>query len=473
MSTLAVQIPQRQRLHANGPRSGSGRSIRDAAGALTPSGSGKGSDTGFDTAADAGSGASAVAAAEASSGPGAAVAVALAERSTDYQYVTSVNGVDVDLHGLCPAAALPKMSTIIAVLADADVSWHRITLPKAPAARLRAALGGLMEDALLEDPDDVHLALAPHAVPGQPTWVAVVSRRWLRGELAALEKADVFVDRVVPMSWPDNPPIGHFADTPPARSGAAPGIALHWAHADGVASVRLQGGLARALVPSPAPPDTHWSATPGAVAAAEAWLGAPVRVMPAPQRLLQAARSLWNLRQFDLARRTRGGRALRDSLRQLFSPQWRAMRYGAAALVLAQIVGLNLWAAHQRDAISAKQAAIQSLVKASYPNVSALDIQRDAQAVLEREALALRTLAGKPGDTDLEPMLQAAASAWPADRPAVDSLRFEPGRLTLAAPGWTAAQIDQFRSLLRAGGWRVEVTEGRLTLSRTPPAARS
>ena len=462
MSTLAVQIPQRQRLHANGPRHGPGQGLREAAAA--PLGMGAEFDLSVASGVDP---------VPASTDLAADVAAALADRPTQYHHVISANGVDVDQHGLCPAAALPKATTIIAVLADADVSWHRITLPKAPAARLRAALGGLLEEALLEDPDDVHLALAPNAVAGQPTWVAAVSRRWLRSELAALEKADVFVDRLVPMNWPDTAPVGHFAETQADHSGAAPGIALHWAHADGVASVRLQGGLARALVPSPAPPDTRWSATPGAVAAAEQWLGAPVQVMPAPQRLLQAARSLWNLRQFELARRTRGGRALRDSLRQLFSREWRALRYGAAALVLAQIVGLNLWAAHQRDAISARQTAIQRLVKTSYPNVSALDIQRDAEAVLQREVLALRTLAGKPGDTDLEPMLQAAASAWPADRPAVDSLRFEPGQLTLAAPGWTAAQIDRFRSLLRAGGWRVEATEGRLTLSRAPAGAAS
>lgn len=415
MSTLVVQIPQRQRLHASG-----------AHGAATEA-----------------------------SGVG-----------TEYQHVTSPDGLAVETFGQCAAALLPKTTTIVAVLCDADVSWHRITLPKAPPARLRAALGGLLEEALLEDGDDVHLALAPSAVPGQPTWVAAVSRRWLRAELAALEKAEVFVDRVVPMSWPDDPPIGHFAETQVDPGGAAPGVALNWAHADGVATVRLQGGLARALVPTPAPADTRWSATPGAVAAAEQWLGAPVRVMPPAQRLLQSARSLWNLRQFDLARRTRGGRALRDSARKLFSREWRAVRYGVAALVVAQVVGLNLWAWHQRGAIATRQAAIQSLVKATYPNVSALDVQRDAEAVLQREAQALRTLAGKAGETDLEPMLQAAASAWPAGRPAVDSLRFEPGRLTLAAPGWSGPQIDEFRSVLRPAGWQVEASEGRLTLSR-------
>lgn len=392
---------------------------------------------------------------------------------TEYLYVASPDGLALESQGHCAASLFPKATTVIAVLADADVSWHRITLPKAPAARLRAALGGVLEDALLEDADDVHLALAPAATAGQPTWVAAVSKRWLRGELAALEKAEVFVDRVVPMNWPDDPPIGHFAETEVDPGSTAHGIALHWAHSDGVASVRLQGGLARALVPMPVPPETRWSATPGAVAAAESWLGAPVRVMAPAQRLLQAARSLWNLRQFEFARRTRGGRALRDSARKFFSPEWRPVRVGLAALVLAQIVGLNLWAWHQRDAIEAKKLAMQALVKATYPNVNPQDVQRDADAVMQRETQALRTLAGKPGDSDLEPMLQAAASAWPADRPPVESLRFEPGRLTLSAAGWNDAQISQFRSLLRPGGWSVEVVEGRLTLSRARPGGNS
>jgi general secretion pathway protein L len=392
---------------------------------------------------------------------------------TGYHYVLSPDGLALESQGRCAAALLPRATTVIAALDDADVSWHRIVLPKAPAARLRAALGGVLEEALLEDADDVHLALAPAATAGQPSWVAATSRRWLRSELAALEAAEVFVDRVVPMAWPDDPPLGHFAETEIDPSGAGHGIALHWAHADGVASVRLQGGLARALVPAPAPAETRWSATPGAVAAAEQWLGGPVRVMLPGQRLLQSGRSLWNLRQFDLARRTRGGRALRDSMRRFFSVEWRPVRYGIAAVVAAQIIGLNLWAWHQQNAVEAKRAAMQSLVLATYPNVSPQDILRDADAVMQRETQSLRTLAGKPGDADLEPMLQAAAAAWPADRPPVDSLRFEPGRLTLSAQGWSDQQVAQFKSLLAPAGWSVEQVEGRLTLSRARPGARS
>ena len=391
--------------------------------------------------------------------------------ATDYVYAVSPDGLALESQGRCAASLLPKATTVIAVLADADTSWHRITLPRAPGSRLQTALHGVLEEALLEDADDVHLALAPAAIAGQPTWVAAVSRRWLRAELAALEKAEVFVDRVVPMAWPDDPPLGHFAETEVDPGSPAHGIALNWAHADGVASVRLQGALARAIVPNPAPPETRWSATPGAVAAAEQWLGASVRVMPPGQRLLQAARSLWNLRQFDLARRTRGGRALGDSARRFFSPEWRPVRYGLVAVALAQVLGLNLWAAHQRGAIADKRLAMQALVQTAFPNANPQDIQRDADAVMQREAQSLRTLAGMPGDADLEPLMQAAASAWPAGRAAVDSLRFEPGRLTLSAAGWSDAQIAQFRSLLRPGGWAVEAAEGRVSLSRARPGS--
>ena len=422
MSTLVILIPERARLRARGP-------------------------------ADSGA---------AGSGLG-----------TEYAYVTSPDGLQLDAQGEAAAALLPKAATVVATIADADVSWHRITLPKAPPARLRAALVGVLEDALLEEPEGIHLAVAPGATAGQPTWVAAVDRRWLRNELAVLEKADVFVDRVVPSSWPDDPPSGHFAETGADALGSAEGVVLHWAHADGVAGLRLQGGLARSLIPKPAPHGTRWSATPGAAAAAEQWLGTPVNVMSRAERALQAARSLWNLRQFELAQRTRGARALRDGLRRLASPQWRPARFGLAALVVAQVIGLNLWAWHQRGQVEARRQSLQTVVKAAFPKVSEIDIQRDAAAVMQREVTALRAVAGRAGDADLEPLLLAAASAWPADRPPADSLRFESGRLSIPATGWSEQQIGQFKSQLQPAGWQVDSSGGQLTLSRARPGARS
>ena len=390
----------------------------------------------------------------------------VAPRRREYMYVTSGDGIEVDAQGQAAAALLPGGSVVIAVIQEADVSWHRITLPKAPPAKLHSALVGVLEEALLEDAETVHLAVAPLAVAGQPTWVAAVDKAWLQDELAGLQKGGVFVDRVVPMAWPDDPPAGHFRAPAGSGVGTLESVELTWASVDGVATVRLDGGLARAIIPSPAPVTTRWSAAPLAASAAERWLGAPVNVMPTEQRLLQAGRSLWNLRQFDLARRTRGARALGDWLRQAMSPAWRPVRIGLALFVVAQIIGLNLWAWHQQSALDARRSAIQALVKKTFPRVGAGDIQRDAAAVMLRETQSLRTLAGKAGDSDLEPMLQAAAAAWPGERPPVETVRFEGGKLSLAANGWSDAQIEQFRSVLRPAGVRVDASEGRLILTR-------
>jgi general secretion pathway protein L len=198
-------------------------------------------------------------------------------------------------------------------------------------------------------------------------------------------------------------------------------------------------------------------------------LGHTVNVMPPSQRLLQAARTLWNLRQFDLARRSRGIRALRDGMRKMLSPAWRPVRIGAVALVLAQIVGLNLWAWHQQSVINAKKQAMVSLVQETFPQVRAV---LDAPLQMEREVQTMRGAAGKPNDTDFEPMLLAAASAWPAEQPPVDRLRYEPGKLSLAASAWPQPQIDEFRARLRPAGWSVVPSgDGQLTLSRAPVGA--
>ncbi len=384
---------------------------------------------------------------------------------TEYAYALTSDGFALEKQGRCAVSLLPRATSIVAVLADADVSWHRIVLPKAPAARMPTALMGVLEEALLEEASTVHLAVAPNAQAGEATWVAAVDRAWLTAELALLEKSNVFIDRIAPLSWPDEPPTGHFAEV---SGDAAEGATLTWAHADGVAQLRLQGTLARALLPNPLPEGARWSATPATAAAAERWLSVPVTVMDWPQRALQSSRSLWNLRQFTLARKNRGTRALLDVWRQFLNPRWKPVRYGLVTLLIVQVLGLNLWALHQRNEIDNKRRSMEALLKATHPQVGAV---LDAPIQMQRETDTLRAAAGRSGDTDLEPMLQAAASAWPGDRPPVDTLRYEPGRLSLSAAGWSPEQIDIFRNQLRPSGWQVEAIDGRVTLSRLAPTA--
>jgi general secretion pathway protein L len=385
----------------------------------------------------------------------------------EYAWVSSPDGEVVRTQGESPARLLPKATTVVAVLADTDVAWHRVRLPKAPASRLREALAGVLEENLLDTGGSVHLALFPQAQAGQLTWVAAVHRDWLRAQIAAIERSGTIVDRVVPSSWPDHPPIGHFETTVVAAAGnddASGGdITLTWSYPEGVVRLPLRSGLTRAVLPEDALPIARWTASPAAVAAAQAWTGVPVTMLSPAERALQAARSPLNLRQFDLTPRKRGIRWLRDAVRLVTSPAWRPMRIGAAVLVAVQLLGLNLWAWQQREAIAVKRAALVSTLQTAFPQVRAV---LDAPLQMQREVDLLRANAGRPGEADLEPMLQAAAAAWPIDRPPVDSLRYEPGRLTLSAAGWTQPQIDQFRDQLQPAGWQVESADGRLTLSR-------
>lgn len=381
----------------------------------------------------------------------------------EFSYVLSPDGMAIAAQGRCPPAQLPLADSVVAVLADCDVAWHQLTLPKAPAARMRLALTGLLEEALLDEPEQTHLAPAPGASAGQLTWIAAVHKPWLSAQLMVLEKANRSVERVVPTSWPDEVPLGHFAEGAGEDGGSTDQMTLVWSDANGVACLRLQGTLARAMLPAQTAQPARWTATPAVAAQAERWLGAPVMALSAEQRALQATRSLWNLRQFDLAARHRGTRAMRDAWLRFLSPAWRPVRWGLVSLLLLNVIGLNLWAWHQNTTLHRKQATMEALLRSTYPNIRTII---DPQVQMQRETETLRTNAGKPGDNDLEVLLQAAASAWPGDRPPVETLRFESGRLTLSATGWSPEQVNQFRNQLRPAGWQVDFDAGQLKLSR-------
>ena len=200
--------------------------------------------------------------------------------------------------------------------------------------------------------------------------------------------------------------------------------------------------------------------------AAERWLGAPVTLMTDSERVLeavQAGQGKLNLRQFDAAARHRGTRALREVGKRFLSTEWRPVRIGLAAVVAMQLLGLNVYAWQQEQAIQAKRTAMVDLLKTAHPGVRAV---LDAPLQMQAETARLRAAAGRPGDNDLEALLGAAAGAWPDGLGPVQSVRFEGGRLTLTAVGWAEPQVAQFRDRLRGVGFAAEVAEGRITVSR-------
>jgi len=378
-----------------------------------------------------------------------------------YDYLLTADGRQITAQGRVAAAALPTATTVIAIPAEPDVAWQRVELPRA-GRQMRAALAGLLEESLLDEAESLHFALEADAGGGDTAWVAVCSGPWLVQQLARLEAAQVFVDRVTPLAWPQaagQPARGHFVET----GNVASPVALRWSSTEGVLTLPLNGGLTRQLFPPELVESAQWTATPAVVEEAEAWLGAPVAIQAAEQRALGVIDSTWDLRQFELVQRTRGLRALRQLGSELMRPQWRAVRWGLAGLVLVQLLGINLLAWQQSRHLQSQRAALSSTLTSTYPQVRAV---LDAPVQMRRETEALRSSAGRAGPQDLETLLAAAATAWPADRGPVDALSFEPGRLTVSASGWSAAQIEQFRSQLRSEGWRLDADQGRLTLSR-------
>lgn len=381
---------------------------------------------------------------------------ARAEVSKEYDFVLTPDGQQVGREGRALATALPAADTVIAVVSESDIAWRRVELPRA-GRQMRAALAGKLEESLLDDPDSLHFALEPDAQGGDTAWVAVTARAWLAEHLAQLDAAQVFVDRVAPLAWPEVPPRGHFFEA------AGSGALLRWSSADGVATLPLDGGLPRQFFTPGLVHLAQWSATPAVATIAERWLGTAVSVQTPAQRALGVVDRAWDLRQFELAPKARGVRALRLFSRELMRKPWRPVRIGLLALAVVELLGLNLSAWQQSTALTRQREAVNALLTGTFPQVRAI---LDAPVQMQKELDLLRASAGSVGEQDLEALLAAAATAWPADRPPTDALAFESGRLTVSAAGWSAAQIDQLRSQLQSEGWRLEASEGKLTISR-------
>ncbi|MBW8846304.1 MAG: general secretion pathway protein GspL [Burkholderiales bacterium] len=389
-----------------------------------------------------------------------------AEGLREYDYALTPDGRQITAEGRAAASALPAADTVIAVVSESDISWRCVELPRA-GRQMRAALAGKLEELLLDDTETLHFALEPDAVGGDTAWVAVMSRQWLAEHLAQLDAAHVFVERVAPLSWPDDLPRGHFFE---AQANGEDGIALRWSHSEGAATLPLQGGLPRQFFPPGLVHAAQWTATPGVATSAERWLGTTVTVLTPAQRALAVVESAWNLRQFDLAPRARGVRALRLVTRALMRKPWQPVRYGLVTLALVQLIGLNLWAWHQNRELAARREAITATLTGAFPQVHAI---LDAPVQMQKQLDLMRASAGSVGEQDLEALLGAAATAWPPDRPPTDALAFEPGRLTVSAQGWSQPQIENFRTQLQSEGWQLDASEGKLTVSRPSAQGRS
>jgi general secretion pathway protein L len=366
------------------------------------------------------------------------------------------------------AALLPaadRQTETVALVPAAALSWHRVDLPAGlnkQAQRVQAALQGLLEDRLLDDPEHLHLALQANWANTPRPWVAVCDRAWLSAHLQALEQAGLSVHRIVPELSPGLPgcpvqlsALGD-ADTgwlwvshPERGVWGQPWPALH---PNGLA-VHERLGLSEAELSSAAP-----QAEPGTVAVATEMLGASVRLMPPAQHWLAAAAGDWDLAQFELRANARS-RLLKNWQRTVshlwHSPAWRPARWGLWLLLAAQLVGLNAWAWKTRADWQTQQNSWAQVLRETFPQTS---LVVDAPLQMAQQVERLRQSSGQLGTGDLEAMLAALGQALPQGLAAPRQWTFEMGQLRLQDFQPNAAQQKALHQSLSALGysWRAQ-----------------
>lgn len=382
----------------------------------------------------------------------------------DHAYVVSADGLSPASHGSAPPALLPKSARqqVVAVVPPGQLSWHRATLPrggsKPDTPRLRAVLAGLLEERVLDDVDLLHFALEPQARAGEPVWVAVCDRAWLRASLKLLEESGHHVTRIVP----------EIAPLPPASDGSLPVARVlvsgtpeqAWitvASADGVTTLPLAcAALALGRLDAAQTAAAAVAAEPVVAAQAEEALGRTVPLQQAAERWLDAARASWNLAQFDFANAGRDRAAARLSavLRDVCAaPRWRAVRWGAGVLVAANLAGLNAWAWQEKSRLEARKAEVQGILTRTFPDVR---VVIDAPVQMSREVARLRQSSGDASRRDLETLLSATGAALPPELAAPSSqnalsMDFAQGELRIKGLRWElvpqgSGWLDQLRS---------------------------
>ena len=365
-------------------------------------------------------------------------------------------------------AATGNADTVLIVPAAA-LSWHRVSLPQGLVgrngqarnpAKLRAALEGLLEDQLLDEPAQLHLALQANANGTGTLWVAACQRAWLKNTLEVLTRAGHSVHRIVPEWTPAN---SADIQTKLWITGDAEAAELVWANSEGVHRRTLPyGNAGPGAVPSGWSDSAAVWAEPACAALAEQLLHREATVQHRAQRLQDSTDTEWNLAQGEFASRNAVLRRAGDAAVTLLqAPAWRPARWAFALLCTVQVAGLNAQAWQARQALSSQRSAIQNVLLSTFPNTT---VVVDAPLQMQRAVDALGQSSGQAQARDLERMLEAFGTLEPADI-APAAIEFIAGELRLSAFNESADATQGLRDGLQARGYRSRLDGNTLVVS--------
>jgi general secretion pathway protein L len=341
------------------------------------------------------------------------------QANNGYAYVHA-DGYRVTGSATGPAATLSvHAGEVVAVVPHSRLAWLSVQLPPAShGPRLMNVLHGLLEDRLLDDPQQLHLVLPPNsqdlARTGGTTWVAACDKAWLREALAPLQAAGLTVQRLVPELQPTDTPVLHVMGEPDQSTSVLTqpeGVSLLPPH---TASWRAFVALTDPHIDAQNDSALQIYAEPAMVARVQQLLQRQPELQSAAQRWVAASQSAWDLAQGEWAqgRSQRLQRGLQSAWQTLaHAPTWHAVRVGMAALFVLQVVGLNALAWREKSALDQQQLALQRILKTTFP---AVNLVIDAPLQMQREVDNLQQKSGHVSRTDFEPLLAALAGVLPA-----------------------------------------------------------
>lgn len=364
--------------------------------------------------------------------------------TAEWVYAFSRDGLMVDASGTSALQSLPEADRVVLVAHEDDVTWLSATLPRTPAGRLKEALQGALEDHLLEEPHLAHLAVARgKPEEGQPTWVAAVHRAWIQQHLEELSQAGLHVQALVGLSEPGPNWRGHVQLDAQGRALAVV------CGPEGVSACPLEWPGLRARLPQA----ITWTVQPAAALALRESLGVQAPLIEPSERMLRAAAQGSNLLQFELAPRMKGSQALWAAWMSFRERRWRAVHVGLAALVIVQVLGLNLAAYRARAELAALDGRSESILRETFPSVK---VVVDASVQMEREIQTLRRAAGQAGPTDLDTWIDLVATFWAGQPSPLKSVRLDAAGLTLEADVWPPAALVAVQSHAARHGWQAQ-----------------
>lgn len=300
---------------------------------------------------------------------------------------------------------------VVAVVPHSRLAWLRVQLPPAShGPRLQSVLHGLLEDRLLDDPQQLHIVLAPDAEQtartGGDTLVAVCDKQWLRDALAPLQAAGLTVQRIAPELSPSDKPVLQVMGEPDHSQSLL-------CHAHGVTLLPPNTAQWRAFAEL-SQDNLQIQAEPAMVTRVQSTLQRQPMLQSSAQRWVKSSQSDWDLAQGEWAQGPLQ-RVQRQVLTAwqtaLHAPAWKPVRWGVVALIALQVLGLNALAWRERSALNAQQASLQNILKTTFPSVT---LVIDAPLQMQREVDALKQKSGSASSTDLEPLLAALAGVLPA-----------------------------------------------------------